>query len=99
MGSGVYVMDTFRAVFHIGREECVTCQVPASQVGVGAVKEEGGAREVPVGGRRRRGGDAEGGAVMVYGCMWEPGWWREWGGDDGSREWEKMLGTRIGVGR
>lgn len=46
---------TLRLDFHIGRVECVTCQVPESQVGVGGVKSEGWGVSVVVGARREIG--------------------------------------------
>lgn len=55
-------MATLRLVFHMGRVECVTCQVPDSHCGVGGVKEGGccWVLLVVVGGRRVMGGWLEG---------------------------------------
>lgn len=66
--SGVYVMETLRLDFHMGRVECVTCQVPESHCGVGAVKEGccWGKWVLVVGGRRVMGG-------WVDGIFFDPG--------------------------
>lgn len=50
-GSGVYLIVTFRFDFHIGRLECVTCQVSDSHGMVGIVKLAGAAAAENVGGR------------------------------------------------
>lgn len=62
-GRGVYVMETLRLDFHIGRVECVTCHVPARKDGEGGVKgkEVGWGRWVEVVGWRRE----------IVGAIWE----------------------------
>ena len=57
------MMATLRLVFHMGRVECVTCQVPDSHCGVGGVKDAGcccWVLLVVVGERRVMGGWLEG---------------------------------------
>ena len=50
-GRGVYLMRTLRFDFHIGRLECVTCQVSVSHSTVGRVKDAGAVALENVGGR------------------------------------------------
>jgi len=50
-GRGVYLIWTFRFDFHMGRLECMTCQVSVSQRMVGNAQLVGAAALEKVGGR------------------------------------------------
>jgi len=53
-GRGVYLMRTLRFDFHMGRLECVTCQVSVSHSTVGRAKAVGAVALENVGGRMMR---------------------------------------------
>jgi len=61
-GRRVYLMRTLRLDFHIGRLECVTCQVSVSHSTVGRAKADGAVALEKVGGRMMR-------LVAIVGCV------------------------------
>ncbi len=92
-------MQTLRLDFHMGRVEWVTCQVPESHAGMGAVKEEGCGRWVEVvGGRREMLGRL---AVMMgvqlddslsVSSFAENGRWKPTEGAPGGGGWKAQVG-------